>query len=229
MRKPPTGMHRKTQLAVHEPLSQSLLRILENSDEAHPLTINQLLERTQGRGIYFAFIILSLPFVLWVSVPGMSVIVGPVIALMALRLTASRSERLPSWMGDRRLAPKVRKVILGGGSRFCRLLEKVARPRRTPWMTWRSTIVLNATLIMFMGLLLALPLPPFPFIASNALPSYAIVLLAVAMMEEDGVMVCIGYAAALANIVYFTLLGRLVLTHLTPWMHTLLQLFSKSQ
>ena len=222
-------MHDPGQAHLHEPLSRSLSRILAVHGEAPTLTVNQVLERTQGRGIYFAFIVLSLPFVFWVSLPGMSVVLGLIIAMLSLRVAFASEPRLPSMLGDRRLPPKVRKIIVGGGSKFCRLLESISRPRRTRWMTWRCVHMVHALLITVMALLLALPLPPFPFIASNALPSYAIVLIAVAMMEEDGAMIWLGYVASLGNLAYFIILGNLAVTHLAAWVHTLQSLLSPSR
>lgn len=91
-----------------------------------------------------------------------------------------------------------------------RRIEKVVKPRRTPWLRWRMARVFNASLIAFMAVLLALPLPPvIPF--SNSFPSYAIILLAVSMMEEDGVTIWFGYAAALWTVVYFCLFAGVVI------------------
>ena len=122
---------------MHEPLSQSLARILEDTEGAQPLTANQVIARTEGRGMYLVLILLSLPFVAWVSVPGMSTVFGPMIGWLGLRLALGKVARLPAKLGDRALSPKVKQTILGGGMKFFRWLEKAVRPRRTRWMTWR--------------------------------------------------------------------------------------------
>jgi hypothetical protein len=193
------------------------------------LTANQLLERTEGRGLYFVFVLLSLPFVAWVSVPGMSTILGPIIGLLALRLALNKPPRLPAFLGDRPLPPKLKHAILTGGLKFCRWLERGIRPRRTTWMAWRISLVGHALLLVFLAFLLALPLPSPPFLGSNALPSYAIIVLAVSMMEEDGVMVFFGYLAALVATAYFVLLGGVIATHLAGWFDALLRLLENAQ
>jgi hypothetical protein len=214
---------------MHEPLSQSLARILERGAANDALTANQLIARTEGRGFYFLFIILSLPFVAWISLPGMSTILGPMIALLALRLALGKEPRLPSSLGDRVLPPKLKQNILSGGLKFCRFLEKGVRPRRTTWMTWPIARLLHALLVVFMAFLLALPLPSPPFLGSNALPSYAIILLAISMMEEDGVMIWFGYLASLVAVAYFALLGGLIATQLAHWFHDFLRLLETAQ
>lgn len=146
--------------------------------------------------------------------PGLSLLLGLVIAMLAVRIAFGGKPRLPAFLGNRKLPMKVRKVILGGGYKLCRLLERFSRPRRTRWMTWRATRTAHALLIVVLALLLALPLPPFPFLGSNALPGYAIILMAASMMEEDGALIWTAYAACLANLVYFSLLGGLAVAYL---------------
>ena len=205
---------------AHEPFSRSLGRLLEHDDA--PLTANRVLEGTDGRGLYLVMIIFSLPFVAWVSIPGMSTVLGPMIGILAVRLALGRRPRLPKVLGDRVLTPKLKETILTGGMKFCRLLEKVVRPRRTFWMSWRIARVGHALLIVLLAFLLALPLPSPPFIGSNALPSYGIIFVAVSMMEEDGVMIWFGYFASLVATLYFAIFGALIVKHLGGWLHTIL-------
>jgi hypothetical protein len=211
-----------------EPLSQSLARLVEAGGANSVVSTNQLLERTEGRGTYLVMLLLALPFVAWVSVPGMSTLIGPIIGLLALRLARNKPPRLPSFLGDRQFTPKTRQAILAGGLKFCRFLERFVRPRRTTWMTWRVTQVVHALLIVFMAFLLALPLPSPPFFGSNALPSYAIILLAVSMMEADGVLILFGYLAAGVAATYFVLFWNLMAHHLVEWWGILLRLLERA-
>lgn len=217
-----------TPTTAPEPLSQSLVRLMESGGVQPAVTANQLLEHTEGRGSYLVMLLLALPFVAWVSVPGMSSLVGLIVGLLALRLMRNQPPRLPRVLGDRPLSPKVRQAILRGGLKFCRLLERFVRPRRTLWMRWRAVGVLHALGILLMAVLLALPLPSPPFFGSNALPSYAIILLAVSMMEADGVMIFAGYVAALVAVAYFVIFGELVRHHLVEWWGLLLRLLERA-
>ena len=212
---------------VHEPFSRSLGRIMER--EHGDLTANRVIAGTDGRGLYLVMIIFSLPFVAWVSVPGMSTVLGPMIGILALRLALGKPPRLPKFLGDRVLPPKLKHAILTGGMKFCRLLEKIVRPRRTFWMSWRIARVGHALLIVFLAFLLALPLPSPPFLGSNALPCYGIILLAVSMMEEDGVMIWFGYLASLIATLYFVLFGAVIGRHLGHWLHATLHWLGMSQ
>jgi hypothetical protein len=149
--------------------------------------------------------------------------------LLALRLALRKTPRLPAKLGDRELPPKVRHAILGGGLKFLRFLEEGVRPRRTAWMTWPIARLANALIVLFMAFLLALPLPSPPFFGSNAIPSYAIILLALSMMEEDGVMIWVSYVASALACGYFVLLGGLIVKHLAGWFQLLLRLLERTQ
>jgi hypothetical protein len=213
----------------HEPLSQELARVLRETP-AHGVTMNYLLERTNGRGLYLLMILLCLPFVPLVSPPGLSGLLGGIVMILSLGLAVRMRPRLPAFIGERPLPPDLRQHLLDflaaprgrgpqerptnfkerllrWGVAFLRFIERWSRPRRTAWMQWRVTRSGNALLIALLAFLLALPLPSAPFFPTNGLPAYAIILLAAAMMEDDGVLVWFGYTLALATIVFFASIG----------------------
>ena len=186
---------------MHEPLSQKLAQIVEANATPDGITLNQLLERTEGRGFYLVIILLALPFVVPISIPGLSTVLGLAVAVLSLRLARGQTPRLPELLGGRRLSPAFQKKILGSSVKFLRLVERLVRPRRTRWMATRPARFANALLMALMGILLALPFPPVPPM-TNSLPCYSIILLAASMMEEDGVTIWIAYAVSLGTIIY---------------------------
>lgn len=206
---------------AHEPLSQKLARILEQPAASGQLTLNDLIERTEGRGLFTIIILLCLPFIAPLSVPGMSTPFGIAIILISTRLLKHTPPRLPKRIGDRVLTPKVREMLGKGGVRFLRVLETAVRPRETRWLSWRSVQVANTIMVMFQAFLLALPLPPIPPL-TNALPSYAIILLAASMMEEDGVLIWAGYFASLFTMCYFLFWAEFIGHHFRPWFQAVL-------
>jgi hypothetical protein len=195
---------------VHEPLSQRLALVLKRSQLEGNLTLNRLLEHTDGRSVYLLVILLCVPFLIPVSLPGLSTVMGAIIALLMIRQLLGKAARLPGAFGSRTLPPGVQRRVIGGSIGFLRWLEKLVKPRRAQWMSWRPVALVNRLLIVFLALLLALPLPAPPFFFSNSIPSYAIVVLAASMMEEDGVSIWVGYALALVNFVFFALIGGVV-------------------
>jgi hypothetical protein len=189
---------------MHECLSEKLAQMIQDSGSTEGITLNQLLERTGGRGFYLVVILLALPFIVPLSIPGVSTVLGLAVSLLSFKLAFGASPRLPRFMGNRKLSPELQDKLLRGSVRFVRFVEKLVRPRSTPWMTTRPARFVNAMLMTLMGLLLALPFPPLPPL-TNALPCYCIILLAASMMEEDGVTIWTAYALSLGTTVYLGL------------------------
>jgi hypothetical protein len=185
----------------HEPLSRSLERLAAGADVR---TLNDLVVRTEGRGIFLVIILLCLPFATPVPLPGLSNVIGLVLVVVAVRLFLRRPSRLPNFLGAREWpAPRMAKVIRGS-TRLLRALERFVKPRHTAWIAQPWAIRLNASVLCFFALLLALPIPPvIPL--SNSLPAYAIILLSASMMEEDGATIWFAYAAGALTVIYFGL------------------------
>jgi hypothetical protein len=156
-------------------------------------------------------ILLSLPFISPIPVPGLSNIVGIVIMFLAIQLALKHQPRLPKILGEKRFpAPKIQKVIRAT-TKLLRFLEKLAYPRCSTLLSLSSIRWINAVAFFVMGVLLALPIPPVvPF--SNSLPSWGIILIALATMERDGVMIWIGYAAAIGAFAYLALIAGVSVT-----------------
>jgi hypothetical protein len=189
---------------MHERLSEKLAQMIEANGSPEGVSLNHLLERTGGRGFYLVVILLALPFIVPLSIPGVSTVLGLTVSLLSSKIAFGALPRLPRFMGNRKLSPDIQKKVLLGSMKFVRVVEKLARPRHTPWMTTRPARFINAMLMTFMGLLLAMPFPPLPPL-TNALPCYCIILLAASMMEEDGVTIWFAYALSLGTIVYLGL------------------------
>lgn len=208
---------------MHEPLSQKLAQILEANSNGGGVTIHRLLERTEGRGLYLVVMLLSLPFIVPVSIPGVSTVLGLIIALLCLRLALGLPPRLPKFLGERPLPPQMERNILTGSVKFLRFVEKLVKPRRTRWMSLRLAVSVNALLMTLMGFLLALPFPPVPPL-TNALPCYSLILLAASMMEEDGVLIWFAYAMTLGTSIYLFVIGK-VLEHAVVKCYHLIELW----
>ena len=196
---------------MHEPLSQKLAQLLERNGPEAPLTLNVLLEQTEGRGLYLVIILLSLPFIVPVSIPGVSTVLGLIIAWLCFRLALGKPGRIAKSLGDRALPPNLKQRVVSGSVKFLRFVEKLVKPRRTPWMSARPARFVNALLLTWLGLLLALPFPPLPPF-TNSLPCYSLILVAASMMEEDGVLIWFGYALSLATNIYLVAIAA-VLEH----------------
>ena len=113
---------------IHQPLSESLVEVLTDTSPAAPVTPNFLLIRTEGRGLYLVIVLLALPFLTPIPI-GLSLPFGLIIAALSFRLLPGTASVLPRWLGEREIPLRVRRLILGGGVRSLRWIEKWIRPR----------------------------------------------------------------------------------------------------
>lgn len=194
--------------AIHRPLSQELGDLLSHLKPDERVSLNEVFLRTEGRGLFLFIILLCLPFVTPISIPGISNVFGVILMVLGLRMAFGLPPCLPPFVGNRPLPPGFQKV-LRASAKVVRFLERWARPRRDAWLGRPVARFGNGVLLALMAFLLALPLPPLiPF--SNTLPAYAILFLALSMMEEDGVLIRLAYLLAVATCGYFYFLADMI-------------------
>jgi hypothetical protein len=195
----------QTSQPVEKPVSAVLSEIIRMLP-AEGLTLQTLLEWLGERGLLIFCMILTMPFLLPVSIPGTSTPFGLLIALNAVGLALHKSPWLPARLMNRQIAMHQLVPMLAKGVRLFARLEKLIRPRLLP-LTHRATIGrFNVILLGFSGLLLTAPLP-LPF--SNTLPAYGVLFLAMGSLERDGYAVLAGYVMVLLTVAYFVIVGVL--------------------
>ena len=188
-----------------ETLSQELARLVDQAPADRSLTLNSLLRDTVGRGLFLVVILLSLPFITPIPLPGVSMVMGLVIGVLAVRLALGLPPRLPRALGERSLEAGFSRKVLSASVKLLQLVEKLAKPRHSAWLDWAPVRFANALLVALMALLLMLPFPPFPPF-TNSLLAYSIILLAASMMEEDGVLIWVAYAISAGTAIYLMLI-----------------------
>lgn len=201
------------------PLSKDLQEILDREPPGTRITLNHLLAQTEGRGVYLLIFLLCMPFMQPVPLPGVSTVLGASIIYLAVKLGIRLRGGLPSFLGDRPLPTGFQKLILNGSIRMLRFLEKRARRRGDKWLGWDSARLFNCAIIIAMAVLLSLPIP---IAFTNQPPAFTILLISLAMMEEDGVLIWYGWVSALVTTAYFVLLA-IFGEKLLSWLYALLK------
>ncbi len=191
--------------------SETLRATLERTAAAlghGQITLRQLLHEVGDHGPLLLCAILTIPFLLPVSIPGVSTVFGLAIILLGLGVAANRLPWLPRIIMDRGIDAEKLKGVLERGIGLVERIETVIRKRMEGLTGGALMNRLNGLAIVAAGLLLMFPLGLVPF--SNTLPAFAILFLAVGMTQRDGVFVLAGYGMLAATLVYFTVLGWLV-------------------
>jgi hypothetical protein len=188
---------------VHgEPLSAALLKLFA-SEATEQRTLNHLLLSLERRGALALVVLLCVPFMTPVSLPGVSNVFGLAIAFLGWRLALGEPAILPPWVGNYRLDGPLLGRVIRAGLAALRWLERGVKPRPSAWVTAVAARRLNGVLLMWGALLLALPLPP-TIPCSNLIPAAALILISLSMAEEDGRTIWLGYAAIFGSTAYLT-------------------------
>ena len=196
---------------MRAPLSTTLKALVTKGDSEAPCSLNGLLDAAGEAGVDLVIIVLALPFCLPI-LAGVSAPVGLAIIILALRQMLGRPGRLPGFIGNREFEPTTFEKIINGGIRILNRVERFSDSKKNHLPRLAKTRF-NLFLIFLMGLLMALPIP-FP--GTNTFPAWAIVFLATAQAEGDGVLALWGYGAVLLSFGWFLFFGRLIWV-LTAW------------
>jgi hypothetical protein len=171
------------------------------------LTLAELKHALKGRSSAMLLILLALPFC-FVAIPGLSMPFGIAISLIGAGLVIGREPWLPRFIMNRRLSSARSDQLLAGAIKVARRLEKFVRPRLSFLHAGPGMLRLIGFGIVIAGVGLMLPLP-IPF--SNSIPAWAVVLLAVGMMEKDGLCVLLGHLTAVGTWVFIGLTSAFAL------------------
>jgi len=190
----------KSPRKLSEELSNLRLRAGERA-----VTLREVIYILGGRAYLLLVLLLALPFITPIPLPGLSTPFGLAIALIALRLSLGQRPLLSKKLQRKTLpAGFIAKIFLVA-EKVLRFLEKFLRPRLTVLTDTPLIRQLHAVLMLVAALTLLLPIP-IPF--TNSFPAWAILLLAAGLLERDGVFILAGYVVFVAGVLYFVFLGE---------------------
>lgn len=170
-----------------------------------PVTLRAVLYVLRGRTYLLLVVLLCLPFLLPVPLPGLSTPFGLAIGLIALRLSLGQRPWLPKSIQRREIPAGFFPRVIDLATRVIRTMEIFLRPR---WLVFTGRALLrqlHAVVMLAAAMILLLPLP-VPF--SNGLPAWAILLLTGGLMERDGLFVVLGYLMFALSVVYLWVFGE---------------------
>jgi hypothetical protein len=197
-------------------LSTDIARVL-NAFAHSEVTLGEIIGIMHQRAYSFLLVLIALPFSTPIPLPGLSTPFGLVIAFVGLRIACGLNPWLPDRLLRVRLPAKWLPKVFRAVERPVRWLERGLRPRMEFLVRDGIFRQFHGVMIMICGLLLLLPLP-IPF--TNMLPAAATVLLACAMLENDGRFSIAGATLFVLATGYFTLIffgGATLGAGVTEW------------
>ena len=186
----------------------AVLQDLHDTAPENQATVGWVLHRLEAQS--FGLILVLLAIV--AMVPGVCSLAGLLLAVCAAQMMIGRSMPLfPRWITEHALPSRQLDAVVPRLVAMLQIAEKAVHPRwgKPPEMTGR----VDGFIVLLLAILLLLI--PVPF--SNVVPAVTIGVIALAYLEEDGLLLCLGLLAGLALIGVDTLVvADLVRTKLLP-------------
>lgn len=187
-----------------EPLSQRL-RSLVRSLPRTGITLSELIHRVGDDGLLILTALLTLVFLIPVSIPGVSTVFGAAILLIGMSRLFGRELWIPAKIKDRTIGTKKLRPLLRKALPWLQKLERVSRPNRIQWLVAEGPMDrMNNASIVLGAILLMMPFGLIPF--SNTFPAVALLFFAIGLLQRDGVCVLLGHISNIVTIIYFGVL-----------------------
>ena len=191
--------HRKKR-ADHE----EFLALLKKTKKSSTLTLEEIIETLLGKGRSLVLIFLSLPFCQPIPIPGLSTLFGVVVAFLGLRMAFGKGSLLPQSMLSKKIPSKPTRKIIEKSRQLIDKLRPFIRPRLQVLCEHGVMQIVSGLLVFILGFLLALPLP-IPF--TNLAVGWPLFFLSLGQLENDGLLVLLGYLLSLGALAFFLTLA----------------------
>ncbi len=188
-------------------LSAILVAIAE-ADDRERISVGDLLaalkRRALGALMFIFAIITALPMP-----PGVSAIVGAPLVFLTAQLMLGMNAWLPRLISDRSLSRVDFHRVVRVASPWLARAEGIMKPRFA-FLARRPAVHVIGLVALVMALLVLLPIP-----GANMAPSVAICIIALGMLERDGVWIILGALVGIISTVVVAAIYWVLITWAT--------------
>ena len=190
--------------AREQTLREQIAQLIESLPEDH-LSLGSLLDLLGDEGLLLLATLLTLVFLIPVSIPGVSTVFGAAILLIGISRLSGRPLWVPTRLREKPLPVDKLRPALRSGMNWMQRMERISRPHRlSKFVDGKFMGMINNLAFILAAILLMAPFGFVPF--SNTLPAAALLLYSVGFIQRDGGAVLLGHLANIATIIYFTVL-----------------------
>jgi hypothetical protein len=173
--------------------TSDLLTHLMNEAPKDTVDLDWLLGHLQKRAFGLLLLILAIA----ILIPGLGIVASVAIAFPAVEMILARDRpMLPRFLTKRSFATERFTKWAKRTLPFLRFVERVSRSR------WHTPVDVTKRAVGLLVLLLAISgIWPLPLI--NVLPAFTIALLAIAYLQEDGLLLAVSFVIGILSLVIF--------------------------
>lgn len=183
----------------HKRVSLVLRAVIETAP-GDTISVREIIEAFGERAFGFVIILFSLPNCI-PAPPGMNSVFGIPVLLFAVQLALGfKKPWLPRRILDKRFRVATFRKIIDAAEPKLRRVENLLRPRHTALFGPRGDRLIGLFAVI-LALCVIVPLP-----GTNWVPSIALVILSMAILQEDGLVLGFGILTGIAGIAYTVIL-----------------------
>ena len=186
-----------------QPLRETTSQVLHRLSIGKPedkVSFGQMLDALGERSFGLLLIVLALPNCIpFPGVPGVSFVTGMAILYVSIQLILAKDEpTLPDWVSRKSFTRGQLSRFIVKTNPLLRWLEKPVRPRLSVMVAGPGERIIGLIALIH-AITLALPIP-----MGNLPQGIALILLALALIELDGLMAIVGYLASIAAVAWLS-------------------------
>ncbi|QBE65439.1 exopolysaccharide biosynthesis protein [Pseudoduganella lutea] len=176
------------------PALSEILRQLADDVARERVSIGDLLTALADRALAALLFVFACPNVL-PTLPGTSAILGAPLVILAAQLAFARKPWLPAFIATRSMARTDFQALIGRIIPWLQRAERMLRPRGSAWALPPMEYLVGLVCLL-LAIVVLLPIP-----LGNMLPAAAISMLALGILERDGLWIVAGLVTAAVSAV----------------------------
>ena len=191
--------------------SQRLAQLAEDA-EGETVTLGWILEQMEERAFGLFLLVLALPCCIPFLYGLPQVVALPLMLIAAQILFGRKSPWLPERLAARTVTTEGLRNLGTRAGPWLRRIEAVSRPRLTALTRPPLDRIVGLALVIFSASILV-PLP-----LTNTVPGFAVVVVAMGLLQRDGILVVLGALLGTAWIAALLLTGASLISLLMGWL-----------
>lgn len=188
MRKVVNNLHTPDKL----PLSV-VLQMLASDLNRERISVNDLLSALGDRALGALMFIFAIPNIL-PALPGTSTVLGFPLIFLAAQVAFGRRPWLPDIISQRSISLENFRLLIRRSAPWLERAEKLLKPRAS-LLAVPPIEYLVGLICLLLAVILVLPIP-----LGNLLPALAISLMALGLLERDGVWIIAGFVMTILSV-----------------------------
>ena len=164
--------------------------ILREFLAGHPeprISLGALRDALEDRGFGILLFIFALPNLIPLNVPLLSAVLGVPLVLLGAQLAyGAHKPWFPNWLTERSFPRESFTAVVLRALPYLERIERLLRPRLPALTTWTGERFVGSA-VLILAIVLTLPI-----VFGNWLPSFAIAIIGLAIVEKDGLAIVVG-------------------------------------